>query len=120
MSQTEYVVEINENAPAVIGATGLDDINQCIRYIVLCVIYSCPMDRGFANTGRYIDAPIPHAAAMRIAELTEAIEKNEPRVRVTSIKIIPAGQQAQDAASAAMDGRTRPVIRYRLREGATV
>lgn len=116
----EYVAEIDENAPAIIGATGLDDINQCIRYIVLCVIYSCPMNRGFANKGTYIDAPIPHAVAMRIAELTEAIEQHEPRVRVVSINIIPAGQQAQKAASAGMDGRTRPVIRYHLREGVTV
>lgn len=116
----EYLVEINENAPAIIGATGIEDINQCIRYIVLCVIYSCPMDRGFANKGTYIDAPIPHAVAMRIAELTEAIEQHEPRVRVVSIKLIPAGKQAQEAASAAMDGRTRPVIRYRLREGVSL
>ena len=117
MPQSEYVVEITLNAPVIIGATGIDDINQCIRYIVLCIVYSCPMDRGFANKGSYIDAPIPHAVAMRIAELTEAIEQNEPRVRVTSIKIVSAGQKAQEAASAAMDGRTMPVIRYRLREG---
>mgnify|MGYP003622468279 FL=1 len=33
---SEYVVEIDESAPAIIGATGLDDINQCVREVVWC------------------------------------------------------------------------------------
>lgn len=120
MSQSEYMVEIDDNAPSIIGARGLADINQCIRYIVRSVIFSCPMDRGFANSGSFIDAPIPHAVAMRVAELTGIIEEHEPRVRVTSIEFIPAAKQAEEAAAAAMDGRLRPVIRYRLREGVSI
>lgn len=118
--ESEYVVEVDVAAPAIIGATGLADINQCIRYIVACVMYSCPMDRGFANSGSYIDAPIPHAVAMRIAELTEAIEHYEPRVQVTSIKFISSAREAQEAADAAMEGRLSPVIRYRLRQGVAI
>lgn len=110
-------------APIVIGASGLADIMQCMRTIVGTVAYSCPMDRGFANTGKYLDAPIPHAVALRVAELTEALEAREPRIKVTSIRFVPqhssAGQHAQTVNSA-VDGSLAPVIRFRLREGVAL
>lgn len=110
-------------APIVIGASGLADIMQCMRIIVGTVAYSCPMDRGFANTGKYLDAPIPHAVALRVAELTEALEAREPRIKVTSIRFVPqhssAGQHAQ-TVNRAIDGSLVPVICFCLREGVTL
>lgn len=100
---------IADNAPIEIGATGLADVMQCIRTIVRTLAYSVPMDRTFASAGSYIDSPLPHAVAARIAELTEAIERHEPRVTVTSIRLAAAPGEA-------MDGRLRPVIRFRLRK----
>ena len=108
MSQ-EFEIEAG-NAPVIIGATGLDDIAQCIRNITRATMFSVPMDRAFATDGAYVDSPIPHATAVRIADLTEAIETYEPRVRVSSIRF---AQRASDA----LDGRVYPVIRFRLREG---
>jgi phage baseplate assembly protein W len=102
-----------DNAPAVIGARGMDDIMQCIRYIVRTTVFSVPLDRSFASDGSYLDAPVPHATAARMAALTEAIERKEPRVRVTSIRFAARPDDA-------MDGRLYPVIRFRLREGVTV
>jgi phage baseplate assembly protein W len=104
---------VADNAPAVIGASGLDDIMQCIRYIVRTTVFSVPLDRSFASDGSYVDAPVPHAVAARMAALTEAIERKEPRVRVTSIRF---AARAEDA----LDGRLYPVIRFRLREGVKV
>ena len=43
----------------VIGATGLEAVAQNIRIIVLTLAYSVALDRGFANTGGFIDAPTP-------------------------------------------------------------
>jgi phage baseplate assembly protein W len=102
-----------DNAPVVIGATGMEDIVQCLRVIARTVHYSVPLDRGFAATGAYIDSPLPQATAARIAALTEAIERYEPRVRVTSIRFLPD-------ADGAMDGRMVFVVRFHLREGVSL
>jgi phage baseplate assembly protein W len=110
----ELEVIASGNAPAIIGARGMDDVMQCIRYIVRTMMYTVPLDRGFASSGSYVDAPLPHAVAARMAALTEAIESEEPRVRVTSIRF--AAQDGQDA----MDGRLTPIIRFRLREGVSL
>jgi phage baseplate assembly protein W len=104
---------VADNAPAVIGARGMDDVMQCIRYIVRTTVFSVPLDRGFASDGAYIDAPAPHAVAMRMAALTEAIERKEPRVRVTSIRFQPRTDDA-------MDGRIFPIIRFRLKAGVSL
>ena len=114
MSQEFEMLAID--APIVIGATGLEDIKQCMRMIVRTCCFSVPMDRGFAHTGSFIDAPLPHAVAAKLAELTEALESREPRIRVTSIRFAPQTPDATDA----MDGRTWPVIRWRLREGVEI
>jgi phage baseplate assembly protein W len=107
MSQEFEVTAVT--APVIIGATGLDDIAQCIRNIARTTMFSTPMDCAFASDGACVDSPIPHATAARIANLTEAIELHESRVRVTSISF---SQRANDA----IDGRVFPVIRFRLHE----
>ena len=104
---------IADNAPAIIGARGMEDVMQCIRYIVRTTVFSVPLDRGFASDGAYLDATIPHAVAARMAALTEAIERKEPRVRVSGIRFAPRPDDA-------LDGRLYPVIRFRLREGVKV
>jgi phage baseplate assembly protein W len=109
---TEFEI-IADNAPAIIGARGMDDIVQCIRYIVRTTVFSVPLDRSFASDGSYIDSPVPQAVAARMAALAEAIESREPRVRVTSIRFAALPDEA-------MDGRVYPVIRFRLREGVSL
>lgn len=101
--------------PLVIGATGQEAIAQNIRIIVTTLAYSVALDRAFANTGNYIDSPSPHATALKIAELTEAIEAREPRAKVESIRFV---QGPGDARENVMEGRVFPVIRYSIRQGA--
>lgn len=99
--------------PVIIGATGMDAIMQNIRMIVTTLAYSTPLDRGFASTGSFIDAPTPYAVARKVAELTEAIESKEPRVRITSITYAPTvGNE--------MQGRVFPKIHFELKEGVTL
>lgn len=97
----------------VIGATGLEAVAQNIRIIVLTMAYSVALDRGFANTGGFIDAPTPYAVARKIAELTEAIEAKEPRAKVESIRFAPR-------PSDAMEGRVYPIISFSIRKGVTL
>lgn len=103
-------------APIVIGATGLEGLHQCLRIIVTTFIYSVPLDRGFAANGDFIDAPLPHAVARRLADLTEAIEKHEPRVKVISVRLSEPNANLGDI----MEGRVFPVIRFKLKEGVTL
>ena len=99
--------------PLVIGATGLEAVAQNIRIIVITLAYSVALDRGFANTGGFIDAPTPYAVARKIAELTEAIEAREPRAKVESIRF-------QASPADAMQGRVYPIITFSIRQGVTL
>lgn len=96
--------------PLVIGAQGLAAIEQNMRVIVLTLAYSVPLDRGFAHTGSFIDVPTPYEAARRVAELTQALEAQEPRIKVKRISLEPAPLDA-------MEGRLYPRIDYELRDG---
>ena len=107
---SEYLMDTSPQA-VIIGATGDAEIEQNIRTIVRTFGFDVRLDNKFAGKGAYLDAPLPHAAARRIADLTEAIEEYEPRVEVLSLTFAPD-------AKAAMDGQLYPVLRYAKREGA--
>lgn len=111
MSQ-EYLVDTAPR-PVVIGATGLAAIEQEIRFVIATMAFGVRMDCRFAGEGSYIDAPLPHAVALRIAEITEAVETYVTRVKVLSIRFAPD-------ANAAADGVIYPVLRFALKEGVTL
>ncbi len=101
--------------PLIIGASGMDAIRQNIRTIILTTMYSVPLDRGFAHAGAALDSPAPLVTARLIAALTEAIEAREPRVAVERISL-----EAGDGPVGIMDGRFRPRVIFRLKEGLTL
>jgi uncharacterized protein len=69
---------------------GLDDVNQCIQIILTTPRGSDPLRPTFgANVWRYIDAPINAAIPAVVREVTEAVTRWEPRVRVISIVVTP-------------------------------
>lgn len=100
------------SAPLIIGATGMDSIRQNIRIIILTFCYSIPLDRKFAHTGKFIDAPNPLAAARLVAELTDALERYEPRIQVQSID----WKKSTNPANLRL-GALIPVVKFSLREG---
>ena len=106
---------VESGAPIVIGAAGMEEISQNIRIIVLTTMYSVPLDRGFAHVGAALDSPSPLVTARLVAELTEAIEEKEPRVRVERIDLEPTGGK-----QGGMDGRYNPRVIFHLREGIVV
>lgn len=103
-------------APVIIGATGLEGLHQCLRMIVTTMMYSVPLDRGFAQNGSFVDAPLPHAVAQRLADLTEAIEQYEPRVKVVNLRLSNPDAKLEDI----MEGRVFPIIRFQLKEGVAL
>ncbi|GAB7080835.1 GPW/gp25 family protein [Megalodesulfovibrio paquesii] len=94
-----------------IGATGVEDIMQCVQLIILTHLGSVVLDRTFAGDGSYIDQPGPMGAARAMASLAEAIERHEPRVRVKRIEL-PADQAAN------ADGAFFPVVTITIKAGA--
>ncbi len=69
---------------------GLDDIDQCIRIICTTIPGEDPFRPTFGvDLLDLIDKPISVAAPAIVGELTVAIEKWEPRVKVVSISVSP-------------------------------
>ncbi len=66
------------------GATGTAEILQNIRMILATVVFSCPLDRGFAWNPD-VDAPINVVQATQTARIVEAIRKYEPRAQVVNV-----------------------------------
>ncbi len=97
--------------PINVAATGLEEILQNVRYILITMQGSVPLDRTFARTGRALDTPEPKAMSEEIADLFEAIREHEPRVEVTHIDFVQSETRA-------LDGTLVPRVRLRIRQGA--
>lgn len=108
----EYLVDTTPK-PILIGAQGMDEIEQNIRLIIATRSFSVRLDCPFAGEGSYIDSPLPHATALRMAEVMEAVEKYEPRVNVLSVSFEPE-------PDAAMDGILFPRLRFTLKDGVSL
>lgn len=108
----DFELFVDTSRPLVIGATGMDAVMQNMRIIVQTLMCSVPLDCGFAHVGDFIDSPSPLETARMVADMTEAIEKYEPRVIVDSITMESASTQA------AMQGSLTPRITFHLKEGA--
>ena len=66
------------------GATGVEEVLQNVAFILSTFVMSCPLDREFGwNPG--IDDPIHIRKARTTFEVTEAINKFEPRAVVESV-----------------------------------
>lgn len=108
----EVLFNPQERQPLKIGATGMEAIIQNIRMIILTLSYSIPLDRAFAHDGQMIDAPAPLVAGRKMAELIDAIEKYEPRVKVDKIDFVYHDQQGQLA-----EGQLTPRVTFSLKKG---
>lgn len=92
-----------------IGLTGMEAILQNIRVIILTTMYSVPLDRAFAHLNSVLDSPAPHQTARLSAQLIDALERYEPRIKVDGIR-----WQVGDL----MEGRLVPVISFTPVEAA--
>ena len=92
-----------------IGARGLAGILQNVRVILTTLAGDLPLDRAFAGPGEYIDRPVNAVRRRELAAWVEAIERHEPRVKVTQIRFETRREDA-------LDGRVYPVAVLRLRD----
>ena len=91
-----------------IGARGLKAIIQNVRTIITTWRGTVFLDRTFGIDPRIIDRPINLAQAELIMDITQQIEKYEPRVQITSITFEP---------SDAGNGELTPLVRFIVKEG---
>ena len=105
---TEY--EVLGGASAAIsfapGST-VAEILQNVRTILTTPKYFVPLDREFGLSATMLDDPLPAAQARLTAEIFSAVQKWEPRVRVTRVSYV------NDALDA-MDGKLVPKVRLRI------
>lgn len=97
-------------APLFIGVGGVDEILQNVRLILTTPRGSLMGDRGFGVDAAFLDAPTPKAKAAYMTSVVEAVERYEPRARVTAVTWRP------DTAAAG-EGRLVPVISLSIEEG---
>ncbi|MGH7905015.1 MAG: GPW/gp25 family protein [Candidatus Binataceae bacterium] len=71
---------------------GIADVDQCIQIILTTPKGADPLRPTFgADLWRYIDYPANAAFPALVREVTDAITRWEPRVKVLSVKGAPAG-----------------------------
>lgn len=82
----------------------LKEILQNVKMILTTPKFSVPLDRNFGLSVTMIDAPLPAAQAKLTAEIIDAVQKYEPRVKVTKVTY----------EADTMDGILRPKVKVKL------
>jgi len=108
----EMVFNPQNRTPIIIGATGMTAIIQNLRVILMTLRCSIPLDRAFAHDGKMIDSPAPLETARRTADLIEAIEKYEPRVKVEKLEFVYHNAEGQ-----LQEGMLTPRLTFSLARG---
>lgn len=84
----------------------IEEILQNVNTIIGTTIYSVPLFRQFGVDVSFVDEPTPLVKAKLVAEISEKVEKYEPRVLVEEVII-----------DANMDGQVIPTIKFSIRNG---
>lgn len=66
-------------------ATEVEEVIQNVQMILATAKGTVPLDRAFGIDGRFLDEPINAAQARAAAEITSAINSQEPRARVQKV-----------------------------------
>lgn len=94
-----------------IGAEGIREIYQNVRVILATFAGSLMLDRHFGLRQNMVDDPLPVAKQKFTSEVTEKIQKYEPRVRVVRVGVTNPG------ITETADGAFYPNVVVRIREG---
>lgn len=84
--------------------SALEEIAQNVRTILTTPKYSVPLDREFGLNATMLDAPAPLAKARLTAEIVEAVQRYEPRVKVERVTFEGDGAE----------GILRPKVRLKI------
>lgn len=67
---------------------GQDDVDQCIRTILLTPRGSVPFDPEFgSDVWRYLDAPLTTVRPYLLRAILEAVQRWEPRAEITQVDV---------------------------------
>ncbi|MFC4102903.1 GPW/gp25 family protein [Paenibacillus xanthanilyticus] len=77
---------VEGHVPIDFGATGEEEILQCVRTIVSTVQGTVPLDRAFGIDGGVIDQPMTLAPALLAATIIQQVGLYEPRVTVKQVE----------------------------------
>ncbi len=86
---------------------GVMEILQNVRTIITTRKGSVPLDRDFGLPWDAVDQPLPVAQMLMRSEVIDAIERYEPRAKVTSVDF------AEDVEGA-MDGVLKPIVTVQI------
>lgn len=62
-----------------------EEILQNIAVIISTPKFSVPLDRGIGFAQRFVDKPIQAAQSILISEILDAVERDEPRVKIQKV-----------------------------------
>lgn len=80
------VINSNDNYAFKIGATGIEDIQQCLHVLLSTIEGSVFLDRELGISPELIDSPLTKLGKLN-QEIFNKIGMYEPRVKVKDIKI---------------------------------
>ena len=86
---------------------GVMEILQNVRTILATRKGSVPLDRDFGISWNNVDQSLPAAKMLMRSEVIDAIERYEPRAKVTSVDF------AEDVEGA-MDGVLKPIVTVQI------
>ncbi len=105
--QNIFEVDMRKKQGILIGATGLDGLEQEIRMLLATRKGSVPLDRDYGLTWEYVDLPMPEAMPYMIAEIASQLEKYVPRIKVRDIMF-----KSDDP----VEGILQPTVTVEIRE----
>lgn len=80
----EYTIDSSPGAVN-FAPSPVEEVLQNVKFILLTIIGSVPLDRTFGISGRAVDMPTEAAKATMTAEIFRTIHKYEPRATVRQV-----------------------------------
>lgn len=111
MMKDSFIISMAQSEQGIIiGATGINEIIQNVRMILLTIKGTVFLDRGFGLNPDLIDMPQMQATFRYREEIINQIERYEPRVNVLEINFTTDKDNA-------MNGVLQPVVKLEIKKG---
>ena len=85
-----FDVKITLRDVNIMPSTELEEIVQNVQMIVSTMRGTVPLDRSFGVNNRWLDEPMNFVQARAVADITSAVNTQEPRARVQKVFFTPA------------------------------
>lgn len=89
----EIMVDLSKPKNVEVGLTGIRQLAQELRTLLITSKGSVPLDRDFGVSWNLIDSPLPEAKQLLISDIASQIERYIPRLHFKSIEFPDPGQE---------------------------